>query len=245
MPIRAITFDFHNTLACCDDWFELEVRDLVPAVLTWHGQNTGTVVDSTTLERAVASYRALRLEIIHHGDEVDALDCTMHVINDLGMSIDRATVDEGIHSVMRATLANSTPVPGVIEAVNALAELDIRLGVVSSAVFHPFLEWSLEQFGIVDQFATIVSSASCGYYKSRTEIYATALDTLGVVPEETVHVGDSYRFDVQTARRLGIGTVWYRPDPATEPMGCNEANLTVRSLEGIADAILNEFASVR
>lgn len=245
MSLRAVTFDFHNTLATCDDWFALEVRDLVPAVLAWHGQTNGMPFDSDTLERAVASYRALRLEIIHHGEEVDALDCTMHVISELGIAIDRSTVDEGIHNVMRATLANSSPVAGVVDAVNRLAECDIRLAVVSSAVFHPFLEWSLEKFGIIDRFTTIVSSASCGYYKSRTEIYAQALDALRVAPDEAIHVGDSYRFDVQTARRLGIGTVWYRPDPETNSIGPNEADLTVRSLEAVADAILNQFASDR
>jgi hypothetical protein len=30
VPTRAVTIDFHNTLARCDRWFDLEVRALCP-----------------------------------------------------------------------------------------------------------------------------------------------------------------------------------------------------------------------
>lgn len=243
MPIRAVTFDFHNTLARCDAWFILEVRDLVPAVLKWHANGSGVAVDGEVLDRSVALYRTLRLQVMDHGEEVDALDCVMHVLAELELKIDRETADAGIHAVMQATLAESEPIPGVIDAVNYLADCDIPLGVVSSAVYHPFLEWSLEKFGIIDQFTSIVTSASAGYYKSRTEIYTHSLTVLGVEPFDAVHVGDSHRFDVQTAKRLGIRTVWYRTG---EDDGMDdEADLTVTSLVGVAPRIIDQFGAGR
>ena len=33
MAIRAVTLDFHNTIARCERWFALEVRELVPEIL--------------------------------------------------------------------------------------------------------------------------------------------------------------------------------------------------------------------
>ena len=143
----------------------------------------------------------------------------MHVLSELDIAIDRSTANEAINVVMRRTLAESTPMPGAVDAVIELAARDIRLGVVSSAVYHPFLEWSLEKFGIIDRFESVITSASSGYYKSRTEIYVHSLDALGASARETVHIGDSYRYDVQTARRVGMGTVWYR-QPEHDHAGC-------------------------
>ena len=37
----AVTLDFHNTLAQCESWFELEVRGLLPRFLEWHAGETG------------------------------------------------------------------------------------------------------------------------------------------------------------------------------------------------------------
>lgn len=239
MPLRAVTFDFHNTLANCDAWFELEVRSLVPRVLEWHAAREGLPLDSAVSDRAVAIYRALRLEIIQHGEERDALDCALHVLQELDYPMPADTVAEGVESVMRETLADSTPVPGAVDAVRHLGDEGYRLGVVSSAVYHPFLEWSLDKFGILDAFDVVVTSASAGWYKSRPEIYEHTLARLGVPAGEAVHVGDSYRFDVESARRLGMRTVWYAVN-RREGDG-DDADLTVDSLHGIGPALVERF----
>ncbi len=49
MPIRAVTIDFHNTLAWCDRWFALEVRELVPEVLLALGSGDPTRAICSTL----------------------------------------------------------------------------------------------------------------------------------------------------------------------------------------------------
>ena len=41
MSGQAITFDFHNTLATCPEWFELEVRHLPSAFLRWWSDRDG------------------------------------------------------------------------------------------------------------------------------------------------------------------------------------------------------------
>jgi len=38
---QAITFDFHNTLAACPEWFELEVRTLPSSFLNWWADQPG------------------------------------------------------------------------------------------------------------------------------------------------------------------------------------------------------------
>jgi putative hydrolase of the HAD superfamily len=138
---------------------------------------------------------------------------------------------------MRQALEEVRPMPGAVAAVRALRERGLRCGIVSSAVHHPFLEWTIERFGLGDAFATIVTSASSGYYKSRPEIYATALRGLGVGPGEAIHVGDSYRFDVQGARGAGLRAIWYADTAAALGQPDNEADATVADLATLPQVI--------
>ncbi len=242
LAIDTVTFDFHNTLATCDEWFQLEIRTLVPALLHWHGSDVAGDLDALETA-AIERYRALRLEIIHHGNEQDAVSCAMQVLGDLEIDIDRETVERGIAALMRDALAGSEPVPGVVETVRRLAGQGMRLGIISNAVYHPFLEWSLEKFGLAGAFDVVVTSASAGYYKTRPELYHHTLDLLGSDAERAVHIGDSYRFDVLGARAVGMRTVWF--DTGHHEGAGDEADLRVTTLEGLAPALLDRFEAVR
>jgi putative hydrolase of the HAD superfamily len=235
--LQAVTFDFHNTLALCDQWFQLEIRELVPAFLTWYASREGDSPIRIGTDESVSVYRRLRSEIMAHGMEMDAVTCVDAVTRELGFPLPAETIESGVESVMRATLADASAVPGVVDGVRKLRSQGVRLGVVSSAAYHPFLEWSLEKFGILDDFDTIVTSASCGYYKSRTEIYSIALEQLGCTSDRAVHVGDSHRFDVETASRLGIRTVWYNHENAPHPN--LQADVVVTTLDGIDRLVLD------
>ena len=136
---------------------------------------------------------------------------------------------------MRATLHDLAPVPGALELIRDLTRSGVLLGIVSSAVYHPFLVWSLDAFGISGSFATVVTSASAGYYKSRTEIYAHALEQLRVDPARSVHVGDSWRWDAGTAKLAGMKTVWLNPKSVDADV---TPDLEIASLHGAAPAIL-------
>jgi len=239
MPLRAVTFDFHNTLAECDEWFQIEIRELVPRLLDWLAERGGRPVSADDRAQAVAHYRALRMEVADHGLERDAYECAATIITQMGFATDNATIRRGIDDVMYQALDDSTPVHGVVASVRDLRERGIELAVISSAVHHDFIEWSLDKFGIRNEFSHVVSSASCGYYKSRTEIYEHTLDRLGVEATDTVHVGDSYRYDVQTASRIGMRTVWFaRGGSETNGGG---AHLEVTTLEGLSPLIVERF----
>ena len=66
---------------------------------------------------------------------------------------------------------------------------------------------------------------------------------LNAAASDAVHVGDSHRFDVETASRAGMRTVWFmRSD--VEAAG-NGANLAVSSLVGLAPLIMDHFGTDR
>jgi FMN phosphatase YigB (HAD superfamily) len=243
MSDRAVTFDFHNTLAACPEWFDLEVRRLPSSYLAWWSARTGRSFSDEAREEADARYRQLRREIIEHGNELTAEACLASIFGDMNIAIANADLEEGVAFLMRATLSGATPIPGAVETVRALQQAGTPIGVISSAVYHPFLEWTLESFGILDAMQTVITSASAGYYKSRPELYLHAAARIGAPPRHIVHVGDSLRFDVGGASRVGMGTVWLQRDAQADAEHAFVPDLTLRTLEGSASDILDLLTS--
>ena len=243
MNDRTVTFDFHNTLAECPEWFELEVRRLPSSFLTWWSGTRGGFVSPGAGEEADGRYRQLRHEIIDHGNELTAEESLQVVFTVMSIAVPDGAIRDGVETLMRGALAGASPVAGAVESVHALHGAGVSIGVVSSAVYHPFLEWTLEKFGIRHLFRVIVTSASAGFYKSRPEIYLHAADALGANPARVVHIGDSLRFDVGGARRAGMGTVWLKHDANAHDDGAIVPDLTLLTLEASHLAILHLLSS--
>ncbi|MDQ6908521.1 MAG: HAD family hydrolase [Chloroflexota bacterium] len=233
---RAVTFDFHDTIAIAPAWFALEVRQLPGMVLHTLAEWGVIPHDGAQMAAATEPYRALRRAIQEHGQESDALVGVQHAFREIGLVLPDATVAGAIDELMASVRADASPRPGIVEAIRDLTAAGLPLAVISNAVYHPFLEWCLDDWCIRDAFTAIVSSASCGYYKSHDGIYTCAIDALGVAPAEIVHIGDSYRFDVETAHRLGLRTIWL--NLKCEPRDHCVADLVVENLDGLVSRIL-------
>jgi FMN phosphatase YigB (HAD superfamily) len=238
-----ITFDFHNTLVECDAWFDIEVHTLVSDVLRyWH--NLGEIdVQDATFSVADAEYRKLRSAIHRHGHEIPADRAVRTILERIDFSMSWDAIDIAIDSIMRRAFQTASPVHGAQETVKEIASQGVPLGVVSIAIHHDFLLWSLDRFGMTDAFSTIVSSAACGYYKVRPEIFWTALDDLGGRAASSLHIGDSLRMDVGGAARAGMRTAWYqRPAARDAPSAELSPDLIVTSMDGAAPAIVETLA---
>jgi putative hydrolase of the HAD superfamily len=239
----AITFDFHNTLVECDSWFDIEVHTLVSDVLRyWH--EIGEIdVPAATLASADAEYRKLRQAIHRHGHELPADRAVRTILERIGFAMSWEAIDISIDAIMRRAFLSATPVEGAPQTVAELARQGIPLGIVSIAIHHDFLLWSLERFEMIDAFSSIVSSASCGFYKVRPEIYWTALDNLDATAGRSLHIGDSLRMDVGGASRAGMRTVWYqRPTTREVPSAELAPNVIVTSMSGAAPTLLETLS---
>lgn len=236
----AVTLDFHNTIASCDAWFDLEVYDLVPAFLDWQNQSPGCDVSADLKSTGRSCYRKLRQQVIESGKEIDAAESLGIVLKRLNVAATSEEIDRALVEIFEPAVSGTSPIDGVVESVRRLRRAGVRLAVVSSAAYHPFLEWTLARFGIDDAFDAVLTSASTGHYKSTPQIYATALDTLGVRPERCIHVGDSERFDVRPAASLGIRTVLF---DGVESLAAThtEADLRLPTLVDLPDRLQNTF----
>ena len=237
---KTITFDFHNTLIECDEWFQIEIRTLVSDVLRyWHDLGEIDVPDSM-FAAADAEYRKLRLAIHGHGHELPADRAVRTILERIGFAMSWEAIDIALDAIMRRAFETAHPVEGAQRAVADLTGAGIQLGIVSIAVHHDFLLWSLDRFDLACAFSQITTSASSGFYKSRPEIYWSALDDLQARSANALHIGDSLRFDVGGAARAGLRTAWYqRPDAKDAPSAELSPDLIVTSLATAAPALLD------
>jgi putative hydrolase of the HAD superfamily len=216
-PVQIVTFDFHNTVAHCDPWFDLEIRELPAAVLRELAR-AGHVETSDALEAdATTAYRALRALVMESGVEKDAQTCVEEIFAELAIEVPPEAIAPVIERLMRGCLVDLSPVPGAVETISTLIDRDVPVGIVSSAVYHPFLEWALAEFGLLERLAFVATSASIGFYKSDPRIYHHAYDLAKATIRLGVHIGDSPRWDIATAQQAGLGTVLYTAPGTKRP----------------------------
>ncbi|MFI5314322.1 MAG: HAD family hydrolase [Myxococcota bacterium] len=84
----------------------------------------------------------------------------------------------------------------------------VKLAVCSNFSHTDTARAVLAEAGLLEHFDAVVISMDLGVRKPRPEIFRAALDSLGVAPEQTLHVGDDLEADVAGAAALGVRPVW-------------------------------------
>jgi putative hydrolase of the HAD superfamily len=122
--------------------------------------------------------------------------------------------------------------PEVIPTLEALKQANYRLAIISNWSWH--LPELAEALSLTPYFEQIYTSARVGFAKPHPAIFKSALAGLNRTPEETIHIGDSYRADVQGASRVGIRALWLRR-PGEMPL--YEADLAEQKDPGPVESI--------
>jgi HAD superfamily hydrolase (TIGR01509 family) len=95
----------------------------------------------------------------------------------------------------------------------------------------------LEKDGARDFFAATIYSMDVGHAKPRPEIFRAAVETLGLAPDEILHIGDNERTDVRGALDAGMRAV--RLD-VVRAGGPSEAEFVARSHEELVEYLLRQ-----
>lgn len=99
--------------------------------------------------------------------------------------------------------------PDAAATLEALRRRGLALGVVSNS--DGTCRQLLTRMGLAHYFDVIVDSAVVGVEKPHADIFAHALEQLGVRPAEALMVGDFYSLDVVGAQRAGLHALLYDP----------------------------------
>ena len=92
---------------------------------------------------------------------------------------------------------------------------------------------------MLDYFHTLIFSDEVKLAKPANEIFTIALEALGAMPEQTIHVGDHVINDVVGPKRCGMKTIWisgfYERDDPNDPE--SEPDITVTGLTEVLPAV--------
>ncbi|MBP8646153.1 MAG: HAD family hydrolase [Syntrophobacteraceae bacterium] len=105
--------------------------------------------------------------------------------------------------------------PGVLDVLPWLKKA-CRIAIVSDAQWV-FTEPELAMLGLDIFFKTVLLSSRFGFKKPDPRLFSLALDRLGVLPEESVYIGDNPHKDLVGAKMAGMSFLFYRTE-------CKEVN---------------------
>lgn len=76
--------------------------------------------------------------------------------------------------------------------------------------FYGNVESVLKDFDLQKYFPKIIESAVVGVRKPDPRIFELGVEALGLKPEETVVIGDSYRKDIEPSEKIGCQAIWIK-----------------------------------
>lgn len=235
--IRAVTFDYWNTLVVAYDEALFAKRGAhVADVLA----GAGYVVTPDDVDQAFEGSWLSFQEAWKANRQHLTIDGVERVLELLEVPAEEAVVTELVaHFESGALESELALAPNVANTLRALKAADVRVGIICDVGMTPStaLRKVLDRFGVLDLFDHHSFSDDVGIYKPDPSIFAHALEGLGTAAAETAHVGDLRRTDVAGANGVGWTSVRYaglfddsggeHPDPA-----------------GVADHVIHDHAEL-
>ncbi|MGI6243933.1 MAG: HAD family hydrolase [Prevotella sp.] len=91
-----------------------------------------------------------------------------------------------------------------------LARLNEQYPMVLVSNFYGNIHTVLQEFGLDNYFKDVIESAAVGIRKPDARIFTLGVEKLGLKPEETMVVGDSFYKDIEPAIKAGCHTAWFK-----------------------------------
>jgi putative hydrolase of the HAD superfamily len=258
-PIRAVTFDFGNTLVPVD---RAALRDVVQITATQLADRLGPFAVADVLDAWADERERQFREELPRFREVDLGERFVRVLARLrGMAPpppevpwdqDAAArlstsdeIDWSIEIYSAAFVRGIPPRPWVAELLASLAR-ERRLAIVSNWPLAVTVDRYAAAAGWDRHLAAIVVSQRVGTIKPHPGIFRAAEAALGIGPTERasiLHVGDDWAADVVGARNAGWRAAFLHVRPADSPLPTSDrddtaiADLELASLAGLETAL--------
>jgi putative hydrolase of the HAD superfamily len=123
--------------------------------------------------------------------------------------------------------------PECLAVLQTLRQRGYTVGVISNWDIR--LLDLLHGLGLMACVQHVSISAVVGWEKPHGNIFAHALDAVGVAPVRAVHVGDSLHADVHGARQAGMQPLWLRRDDDAHRDGVSGDDEVIHDLNGVLD----------
>lgn len=197
--VRAITFDFWNTL----------FRDLNSAQRQQSRVDALAQAVGVSPEAASGALDLVWAEVArsHREDQrtLTPADAVRIAGVNLGVTIEGPLLSELTEVFATAILIHSPePIDNALEAVRAAAEL-LPVGLISDTGVSPAssLRQLLDRHDFTPSFSSMVFSDEVGVSKPQAPMFETAARDLAVTPQELLHIGDLEHTDIAGAKNVG------------------------------------------
>lgn len=234
--IKAVTFDFWNTIARVAPGAMTEARRRAVAAACESGEvEVEAELLIASLEEVGLSWERSWAEgrHLHPREGAEALVRALGIEGAAREMVAEAFLGAGREVELELA-------PDIRSTLEALGERGIRLGIVCDVGFSggELLRELLAQEGLLGHFHGWGFSDEVGHYKPAPQIFEATLTALEARPQEAMHVGDLRRTDVAGAAALGMRTARYRGmhDDADEESGV-EANFVFDSHLELVEAV--------
>jgi FMN phosphatase YigB (HAD superfamily) len=206
--IKAVTFDFWNTIAQVPPGSMPEVRRRAVATACERGGfEVGPELLASSLDEVRLRWERSWAEGVH-----------LHPHEGAAMLVEALGLEEAAGGPVAAAFLGAGRevemefAPDIGPALERLRERGVRLGIVCDVGFSggALLRELLDEAGLLAHFNGWSFSDETGTYKPAPGAFEAALTALAAKPEEAMHVGDLRRTDVAGAAALGMRTVRYR-----------------------------------
>lgn len=123
-------------------------------------------------------------------------------------------------------------------AIPVLEKLSERYPIVLVSNFYGNIETVLQDFGVRHFFKEIIESAVLGIRKPDPRIFEHGVKALGMLPEEVLVIGDSYRKDIVPAESIGCQAIWLKGKGWTEEEDAQLHPNTIQKLDETLQILL-------
>jgi putative hydrolase of the HAD superfamily len=233
--VEAVLFDYGLTLVSFTRPSEALLRAHEEVVRRLRAAGVGPLPSAATLLAEVhdrVEDTVARHEATGALGEIDAVAEERRAYAALGIRLSDELSDEMAALVQQAWWEGVTVPPATVATLGELRRRGLRLGICSNAPYRAVsLRLQLAHLGLAGLFESVTFSSEVGWRKPAPQIFAAALDRLGVEASVCAMVGDRRREDIAGARAAGMATIRtreHRDDPGP----------------GDADAVIDVFSDL-
>lgn len=235
MAIRAVSFDFWNTLFTePPDGFRFYAYrrySLLSDAISEHKPVTDDEIRLACVAEAQHHHSIWITEHRTLGVQERISNCLVH----LNVSLPPARISDLAQSFEEGLLERPPVlIDGARETIDYLSRR-YRLGIISDVGFSPgrVLRQVMKQVGVIDAFESLVFSDEAGHSKPHRDVFAITSRTLEAPPREMAHIGDLEHTDVIGAKNAGYRAIRF---VGVTPMSEGE--------ESIADSVTRDLRDV-
>lgn len=231
-PIKAVFFDLYNTLARFyppREELQANACRKFGIVVTPEGISRGYAMADEFMAQETA-----RRPLAERLPEEQASFFAQYerlVLKGSAVTVDLATAGAVMQEVRRQPY-DLALFDDVLPGLEQLRRKGLVLGLISN--LHREGDRLLDGLGLQGRLDLVVTSRDAGVEKPHSGIFKAALTRAGVLPTQTVHVGDQLLSDVEGARRAGLHAVLMdRYGTASPP----DDVLVVHNMQELADLL--------